>query len=104
MIEVMKALADENRFKIIEMLLEKKYCVRAISRYLDISEPGVSQHLKVLKSCGLVTGKKDGHFMHYRVNEDKILDLSEYLAKLIGRNIEDIGSKNHCLHGERKCK
>ncbi len=104
MVEILKALADENRLKIIEMLLEKKYCVRAISVYLDISEPGVSQHLKVLKSCGLVTGKKDGYFMHYRVNEEKIAEASEYLKSLINKNPEDFRKNNHCHHGERTCK
>ena len=46
---VLKAIADETRLKIITLLLRHNYCVRALARKLELSESGVSQHLKVLR-------------------------------------------------------
>jgi ArsR family transcriptional regulator len=57
--------------------------VCALARQLGISEPAVSQHLKVLKTCGLVAGKKEGYFVHYQVNEEKIREIIERLSALL---------------------
>lgn len=69
---VLKAIADETRMKILSLLLRKNYCVRALARQLELSEGAVSQHLKVLRDAGLLTGKKKGYFMHYDVNRDTL--------------------------------
>ena len=54
---VLKALADETRMKIITLLLSHSYCVRELASILELSEAAVSQHLKVLKGAGLLTGE-----------------------------------------------
>ncbi len=86
MIDKLKAIADENRYRIIELLLEQKHCVRALSMRLGISEPAVSQHLKVLKECELIYGSKNGHFMHYSVNSEKLLEIAERLSNMAQKN------------------
>src|SRR5690554_4561560 len=83
--KVLKAIADETRFKILKMLLKHNYCVRALSRKLELSESAVSQHLKVLREAGLLIGVKKGYFMHYDVDRDTLSELSlkiEELAKI----------------------
>jgi len=70
-----KALGDETRFKIFSLLLDHDICVRGISHRLKISEPSVSQHLKVLRECGLVHGEKRGYWVHYSVNYEEITEL-----------------------------
>ena len=62
---MLKALGEGTRLKIFKALLERKCCVRSLSRKLGISESAVSQHMKVLKSAGLVTGEKFGYHTHY---------------------------------------
>ncbi len=57
-LKVIKALSDRNRLKIIELLLEQCFCVRALSKSFKVSEPAVSQHLKVLRLAGIIKGKK----------------------------------------------
>lgn len=81
---VLKAISDETRMKIIKLLLQHSYCVRALSNKLNISEAAVSQHLKILREAGLLTGEKNGHFTHYHVERSMLQDLAikiENLAK-----------------------
>ena len=51
LLKILKALADENRLKIVELLLLHNPCVGAIAMHVGISEAAVSQHLKILKVC-----------------------------------------------------
>ena len=62
---LLKALGDPTRFSIYRQLLSRKHCVRSLSRKLGVSEPAVSQHLKILREAGLVYGERCGHHMHY---------------------------------------
>ena len=77
-----KALADENRMLILRLLLRRSCCVRALSRQLDISEAAVSQHLKILREAGLVSGEKSGYFTHYTVNRATLQALADILAAM----------------------
>ena len=70
-----KALADENRLLLLRLLLRRNCCVRALARQLDISEAAVSQHIKVLRRAGLVTGRRKGYFIHYSLEKEKLLML-----------------------------
>ncbi|WP_414150891.1 ArsR/SmtB family transcription factor [Acetobacterium carbinolicum] len=79
---VLKAIADESRMKIIELLLQHNYCVRALSRRLKITEAAISQHLKVLREAGLLTGERKGYYVHYHVNRDVLKRLSSEIFKL----------------------
>ena len=57
---MLKALGDPTRYKIFNCLLERKHCVRSLSKKLGITESAISQHLKVMKEAGLVYGEKHG--------------------------------------------
>ena len=61
---MLKALGEPMRLKIYQALLERKHCVRSLSRKLGISESAISQHMKVLKNAGLVYGEKFGYHTH----------------------------------------
>ena len=79
---ILKALAEENRMRIITLLLEHPYCVRALAKKLDISEAAVSQHLKILREAGLLAGEKRGYFMHYSVDREALRALARELDRL----------------------
>ena len=67
-IKVMKALSDPNRVKIIKMLQQKKQlCVCEIRAVLNLAQPTVSKHLKVLEDAGLVEGIKDKLWVNYQL-------------------------------------
>jgi ArsR family transcriptional regulator len=81
-IALLKALSDETRFKILQILLTRDLCVRALAYQLKISEAAVSQHLKQLRKVGLVKGEKRGYWTHYMVEKNRLNDLSKILDEL----------------------
>ena len=99
-VTVMKALADETRYSLIVLLLQHEYCVGALSRLLGITESAVSQHLKVLKQAGLVSGEKRGYFTHYLVDR-KILEQVSMTIRLLAESprmqtvCENAGKTHH---------
>lgn len=62
------ALADPTRRAVFELLVEHPCSVGDLARVLPVSRPAVSQHLKVLRNAGLVTGKQAGKQRIYRVD------------------------------------
>lgn len=82
MVKTLKALADTNRMKIVEMLLSENLCVGALAGRLVISKPAVSQHIQVLRRAGLIQSKKRGYWTHYAVNRKAIKNLAEDLDRL----------------------
>ena len=62
---MLRALGDPTRYTIFCTLLERRCCVRSLSRELGITEPAVSQHLKKLKEAELIYGERFGRHMHY---------------------------------------
>ena len=82
MVEIFKAFADANRLKIISLLSSnssKEYCVNDIKKELKISQPAVSQHIKILKNIRLLEPDKRGYFVYYKINTGK---LEEYQGRI----------------------
>ena len=77
-----KALSDESRFKLVNLLLTHDFCVGALAHHLKITEAAVSQHLKHLREVGLVKGEKRGYWTHYMVDKVKLSELAEGLRNL----------------------
>lgn len=77
--QVIKALADETRLKLMQLLLTHDLCVGALAQRLGISEAAVSQHLQVLKKAGLITGEKRGYWTHYSLEGSVLKQLADEL-------------------------
>jgi len=67
-VPVLKALADETRLEILYMLQSQELCACKIQEHFKISQPTLSYHMKILMVSGLVTGRKDGLWMQYSIN------------------------------------
>jgi ArsR family transcriptional regulator len=80
-VKVMKALSDPNRVKIIKMLQHKTMCVCEMQEALQIAQPTVSKHLKLLEHAGLVAFRKDGTWVNYHLTDG---GNSPYVASLLG--------------------
>ncbi|MDA3958866.1 helix-turn-helix transcriptional regulator [Oceanispirochaeta sp.] len=80
----LKAMGEANRFRICMMLLEKPLCVCQLLSGLDIAGGTLSNHLKILKSAGLVEQRKDGKWIEYFIAdsraEDFIRSAGSYLS------------------------
>ena len=72
--EIFKALSDENRLRILKLIagLGNRLCVGMIAHKIGITQPAVSQHLKILKNAGLVDSSRQGFHMHYSVRNDSM--------------------------------
>ena len=68
-VEVLKAVADPCRLRIIKLLKEGELCVCEIMAALDRRQSSTSHHLSVLKEAGLVRERKDGKWSYYRIAE-----------------------------------
>lgn len=77
--EICKAMADPNRLRIIEMLTEGEKCGCDLLEELQVTQPTLSHHMKVLGECGLVSSYKDGKWQHYSINCPRFLQFKEYL-------------------------
>ena len=78
----LKALADPNRMKIVQILLRHNMCVHSLSKKLGITQAAVSQHIKVLREAGLIKGEKRGYFMHYEVDREVLRELAARINAL----------------------
>lgn len=76
-----KALADETRLKIIDMLSCGELCACDILKYFNITQPTLSYHMKILTECGIVNANRQGAWMHYTLNEKTVKEISEYWSK-----------------------
>jgi ArsR family transcriptional regulator len=80
-----KALQDENRLQIIEMLQGGEQCACKLLEHLQIEQSTLSHHMKILCQSGLILGKKVGKWMHYSINPEeanKLLVLLQHLIKV----------------------
>ena len=78
-----KALSDETRLKIIDMLSCGEMCACEILEAFSISQSTLSYHMKTLVDSGLVNGVRDGAWMRYTLNKEKtdaILAFFNYIA------------------------
>lgn len=80
----LKALADENRIRILDLLYGKKdLCVCEIREVIGLSQPTISSHLKLLENSGLVTYSKDGKWVNYRINAELNVKIRKILDSII---------------------
>jgi ArsR family transcriptional regulator len=93
-VQIFKALADETRLKIVEMLSCGEMCACDILEYFKITQPTLSYHMKILTDCGLVIARKDGAWMRYSNNTDTIV-LVKSFWDLITSEQEDCICKSY---------
>ncbi len=81
-------MGDRTRRAIIERLAERPQAVGELARELPVSQPAVSQHLKVLKTAGLVTERAAGTRRIYRLNPIGVAALRDQLDTFWNRALE----------------
>lgn len=84
----LKALGEPMRFKIFSCLLERKHCVRSLSKKLGITESAVSQHLKVMREADMIYGEKYGYHTHYLPKQEILDDLLELFKAMRQKSID----------------
>ena len=79
-----KALSVPVRLEILGLLCERPLCVNAITGFLHISQPAVSQHLAVLRRVGLVRGDKRGYMVHYTLDRARLQEFRQEMSRFPG--------------------
>ena len=89
--KICKALADRNRLRIIASLfLSKELCACQIHEWLGVSGATASNHLGILANAGFISSRKDGKWVHYRLNRTvpEIQSLLRWIKKNISNDLE----------------
>lgn len=85
--QVMKALADESRIRILNLIVRnKEMCTSDLEQVLDFTQTKTSRHLSYLRSAGLVTPKKLDQWVFYSLKEEA----SELVVQILGYMERDI--------------
>jgi DNA-binding transcriptional ArsR family regulator len=104
--QILKALSDPTRLRLLQLLSkahdsdlhkdcqdepggslrqgQRYLCVNAMTKYLDVSQSAVSQHLRILKQARLVRGERRGSFVHYTLEQDGIQKYKTLLSEILG--------------------
>jgi ArsR family transcriptional regulator len=77
------ALADKTRLRILNLIGEDEICVGSLVEVLGESQPKISRHLAYLKNAGLVSVRRDGKWMHYRIIEPETAVAAKMLNSLL---------------------
>lgn len=85
---VFKALCDENRVKILKLLLTGEKCACVLLDDMHITQPTLSHHMKILCDSGIVAGRKEGKWMHYSISSDGVKYAIECLQALTSTTCE----------------
>lgn len=110
-LRVMKALSDPNRVKILKLLQHRPgMCVCELRFLLDIAQPTVSKHLKLLENADLVVFRKDGLWVNYSLSDG---GSGSYAAKMLSElrgwledqpEVSGILRKAHSISREQICR
>lgn len=77
-----KALNDDTRRQILDLLKDKNLTAGQIADAFDISKPSISHHLDILKRADLVTCEKKGQFVEYSINTTILEDVLQWIITL----------------------
>ena len=80
--DIFKALNDDTRREILELLKKRDLTAGEIADNFNISKPSISHHLDILQRADLITGEKKGQFIHYSINTTILDDVFTWLLTL----------------------
>lgn len=81
-VKVFKALDDEKRLQILEMIQSGERCACVILEDMQISQSTLSHHMKILCDSGIVTGRKEGKWIYYSISPEGSAKAMELLDRL----------------------
>ena len=91
--EIFKALCDENRIRILEMLQTGEKCACKILDELNVTQPTLSHHMKILCDSGIVESRKEGKWTHYKISDSGRSKAIELLREITANS-----------NGSKKCR
>jgi len=96
-----KALASPHRLELLELLAQGERSVDDVATEVGMSMANASQHLQALREAGLVESRKQGLFVHYRLADDSVVELSRAIRTVAERRLADLDRIVRDHFGER---
>lgn len=87
---VAKTLGHAHRLELLEQLAQGDRSVEVLAQKTGLSIANASQHLQHMRRAGMVTARRDGKFVYYRLADDAVLDLLAALGRLAERNMAEV--------------
>lgn len=88
-VDIFKALADENRIRILNLLKNGELCVCDVEAVLGITQSNTSRHLNRLKIAGIITSEKKSQWVYYRLN-NSVFQKFPFLSMIISDEMKKI--------------
>jgi ArsR family transcriptional regulator len=79
-VKILKALADETRLRVLLSIGDGEICACKLVPFTKKAQPTVSQHLKILLGAGVLSQRKEGKHILYRIKDRRVLKLIEVLG------------------------
>ncbi|MCI8668293.1 MAG: winged helix-turn-helix transcriptional regulator [Lachnospiraceae bacterium] len=96
-VAMFKAFCDENRIRILQMLCSGEKCGCKILEEMQVTQPTLSHHMKILCDSGIVAGRKEGKWMHYSISEEGVKQMLEIIGQLTDVQVGE--EKQPCCGG-----
>ena len=87
--QLCSGISDPNRILIIYNLAEAPKCVNDIASSLELSQPSVSRHLKIMRDCGIVRASREGQSVIYSLADQRIIQALDILRKVLADSLTD---------------
>ena len=87
---VAKSLGHAHRLELLEQLAQGERSVEVLADRTGLSVANASQHLQQMRRAGLVTTRRDGKFVYYRLTDDAVLDVLAALRRIAERNVAEV--------------
>jgi rhodanese-related sulfurtransferase/DNA-binding transcriptional ArsR family regulator len=87
---VAKSLGHAHRLELLEQLAQGERSVEVVADRTGLSIANASQHLQQMRRAGLVTNRRDGKYVYYRLADDAVLDLTAALRRIAERNVAEV--------------
>ncbi len=79
---IFKAFCDENRIRIVKLLRTGEKCACKLLEEINVTQPTLSHHMKILCDSGIVVGRKEGKWMHYSISAEGAMVAADCLKEL----------------------
>ena len=103
MIDILKALADETRLRIVAQILKGDTCVCEIEESLELTQSNASRHLTILKKAGILESYKKAQWAYYKINASFVEDNGD-LFSYLQRKLTNIPCYQKDCENYMKCK
>jgi DNA-binding transcriptional ArsR family regulator len=87
-VEVFEAVAQPKRREILRLLAGRELSATEIASHFDVTQPAISQHLKVLKGVGLVNERRQGTKRLLSVRPEGLAQLNDFLAEILPGSLD----------------